>query len=47
MLLMVDYAKSHNLTQFVSMQNFHNGAYREEEREMVPTIEVRNVPWLY
>lgn len=38
-----DYAKSNNLTPFISMQNFHNAAYREEEREMVPTVEVSNM----
>lgn len=26
------------------MQNFHNAAYREEEREMVPTLKVSSPP---
>jgi aryl-alcohol dehydrogenase-like predicted oxidoreductase len=37
-----DYAINNKLTPFVSMQNFHNAAYREEEREMVPTLKVRH-----
>lgn len=43
-----DYAKTHNLTPFISMQNFHNAAYREEEREMVPTLRLFGtgmIPW--
>ena len=39
-MLMTDYAISKNLTPFISMQNFHNAAYREEEREMMPTLKV-------
>jgi hypothetical protein len=35
-----DYAVTHNLTPFVSMQNHHNLVYREEEREMMPTLKV-------
>ncbi|KAG8915438.1 hypothetical protein FRC00_004455 [Tulasnella sp. 408] len=45
---MQNYAREHNLTQFVSMQNFHNAAYREEEREMVPLLQdmgVGMIPW--
>jgi hypothetical protein len=26
------------------MQNFHNAAYREEEREMLPTLKVSRTP---
>ncbi|KAK4684651.1 hypothetical protein P7C73_g5520, partial [Tremellales sp. Uapishka_1] len=37
---MQNYAINNKLTPFISMQNFHNAAYREEEREMVPTIQV-------
>ncbi|KAG6865516.1 hypothetical protein C0991_001836 [Blastosporella zonata] len=43
-----DYAIQHNLTPFISMQNFHNLAYREEEREMMPTLKyfgVGSIPW--
>ncbi|EJT45066.1 hypothetical protein A1Q1_06558 [Trichosporon asahii var. asahii CBS 2479] len=45
---MQNYAKTHNLTPFISMQNFHNAAYREEEREMVPTLRIFGtgmIPW--
>ena len=38
----IDYAISHNLTPFVSMQNHYNLIYREEEREMMPTLKVRS-----
>jgi hypothetical protein len=37
---MIDYAITHNLTPFISMQNHWNLLYREEEREMVPTLKV-------
>lgn len=36
----VDYAITHNLTPFISMQNHYNLIYREEEREMFPTLKV-------
>ena len=36
-----DYAITHKLTPFISMQNLYNLAYREEEREMFPTLKVR------
>lgn len=42
------YARSHNLTQFISIQNFHNPVYREEEREMVPLLKdmgIGMIPW--
>ena len=29
-------AKSHGWHQFISMQNYYNLLYREEEREMIP-----------
>ena len=35
-----DYAITHNLTPFISMQNHYNLIYREEEREMFPTLKV-------
>ena len=37
----IDYAINHNLTPFISMQNHYNLIYREEEREMFPTLNVR------
>ncbi|KAG8939938.1 hypothetical protein FRC04_005793 [Tulasnella sp. 424] len=42
------YAREHGLTQFISMQNFHNAVYREEEREMAPLLQdlgVGMIPW--
>ncbi|KAG8982912.1 hypothetical protein FRB93_007733 [Tulasnella sp. JGI-2019a] len=45
---MQNYAKTHGLTEFISMQNYHNAIYREEEREMVPLLEdlgVGMIPW--
>ncbi|KAI0669361.1 aryl-alcohol dehydrogenase [Trametes maxima] len=45
---MQNYAISHNLTPFVSMQNQYSLAYREEEREMFPTLKlfgVGSIPW--
>ena len=35
-----DYAITHNLTPFISMQNHYSLLYREEEREMLPTLKV-------
>lgn len=35
-----DYAINNNLTPFISMQNHLNLVYREEEREMLPTLKV-------
>ncbi len=43
-----DYAITHNLTPFISMQNQYSLAYREEEREMFPTLKlfgVGSIPW--
>src|SRR5882762_3639301 len=37
----LDYAISHNLTPFISMQNCYSLVYREEEREMFPTLKVQ------
>jgi len=45
---MQNYAKTHGLTEFVSMQNLHNPTYREEEREMAPLLQdlgVGMIPW--
>lgn len=36
----VDYAIANKLTPFISMQNHYSLAYREEEREMNPTLKV-------
>jgi len=36
-----DYAVSHNLTPFISMQDHHSLLYREEEREMFPSAKAR------
>ena len=35
-----DYAITNKLTPFISMQNHYNLIYREEEREMMPTLAV-------
>lgn len=35
-----DYAIANKLTPFISVQNHHNLVYREEEREMFPTLKV-------
>ncbi|VDC06589.1 unnamed protein product [Peniophora sp. CBMAI 1063] len=46
--VMQNYAINNNLTPFVSMQNHLNLAYREEEREMMPTLKhfgVGCIPW--
>ncbi|TFY76831.1 hypothetical protein EWM64_g7179 [Hericium alpestre] len=43
-----DYAINNNLTPFISMQNHYNLLYREEEREMVPSLKyfgVGSIPW--
>lgn len=45
---MQNYAINNKLTPFVSMQNHHSLIYREEEREMFPTLKmfgVGSVPW--
>ncbi|KAI1795459.1 Aldo/keto reductase [Ganoderma leucocontextum] len=45
---MQNYAINHNLTPFISMQNHYSLLYREEEREMFPTLKQFNVgaiPW--
>ncbi|PPQ62929.1 hypothetical protein CVT24_006169 [Panaeolus cyanescens] len=42
------YAIQNKLTPFISMQNHHSLLYREEEREMLPTIKhfgVGCIPW--
>ncbi|EPQ52780.1 Aldo/keto reductase [Gloeophyllum trabeum ATCC 11539] len=45
---MQNYAITHNLTPFISMQNHYSAIYREEEREMFPTLKmfgVGSIPW--
>ncbi|EUC57158.1 aryl-alcohol dehydrogenase, putative [Rhizoctonia solani AG-3 Rhs1AP] len=45
---MQNYAIANKLTPFISMQNYYNLIYREEEREMVPTLKmfgVGSIPW--
>ena len=41
-------ARLHGWTEFISMQNLHNATYREEEREMIPSLEkfgMGMIPW--
>ncbi|KAJ7126790.1 NADP-dependent oxidoreductase domain-containing protein [Mycena epipterygia] len=45
---MQNYAITNKLTPFISMQNHYNLLYREEEREMLPTLKhfgVGAIPW--
>ncbi|KAJ7476082.1 aryl-alcohol dehydrogenase [Mycena latifolia] len=45
---MQNYAIANKLTPFISMQNHYNMLYREEEREMMPTLKhfgVGAIPW--
>ena len=45
---MQDYAREHNLSSFISMQNHYNLIYREEEREMMKLLleeEVSSTPY--
>ncbi|KAF7976407.1 hypothetical protein HWV62_6807 [Athelia sp. TMB] len=45
---MQNYAINNKLTPFISMQNHYNMVYREEEREMMPTLKhfgVGSIPW--
>ena len=41
--LRADYAINNKLTPFISMQNHYSLVYREEEREMFPTLKVGNL----
>ncbi|KZT26810.1 Aldo keto reductase [Neolentinus lepideus HHB14362 ss-1] len=46
--VMQNYAINNNLTPFISMLNHYNVVYREEEREMMPTLKhfgVGAIPW--
>jgi aryl-alcohol dehydrogenase-like predicted oxidoreductase len=41
-------AEKHNWHKFISMQNYYNLIYREEEREMIPYCQdtgVGIIPW--
>jgi aryl-alcohol dehydrogenase-like predicted oxidoreductase len=41
-------AEKHNWHKFISMQNYYNLLYREEEREMIPYCQdtgVGIIPW--
>jgi aryl-alcohol dehydrogenase-like predicted oxidoreductase len=40
----LDYAITNGLTPFISMQNQYSLVYREEEREMMPLLEVSDDP---
>ncbi|KAJ7273935.1 NADP-dependent oxidoreductase domain-containing protein [Mycena rebaudengoi] len=45
---MQNYAITNGLTPFISMQNHYSLLYREEEREMMPTLQhfgVGSIPW--
>lgn len=42
-VLMQEYAKEHNLTQFVAMENHYNLLYREDERDMIPYCKETDV----
>ncbi|KAG8748958.1 hypothetical protein FRC11_011702 [Ceratobasidium sp. 423] len=45
---MQNYAINNNLTPFISLQNQYNLIYREDEREMIPTLEMFGaglIPW--
>ncbi|KAG9082001.1 hypothetical protein FRC06_005285, partial [Ceratobasidium sp. 370] len=45
---MQNYAINNKLTPFISMQNHYSLLYREEEREMVPTLKmfgIGMIPW--
>ncbi|VDC05738.1 unnamed protein product [Peniophora sp. CBMAI 1063] len=46
--IMQNYAIANKLTPFITMQNHYNLVYREEEREMMPTLNhfgVGCIPW--
>ncbi|CAN6674489.1 putative aryl-alcohol dehydrogenase Aad16p [Trichomonascus vanleenenianus] len=47
-VMMQECAEKHGWQKFISMQNYHNLLYREEEREMIPYCKATNVgliPW--
>lgn len=45
---MIGHQRAQGYAQFVSMQNFYNLVYREEEREMIPLLQAEGIamtPW--
>lgn len=45
---MIGHQRAQGQAQFVSMQNFYNLVYREEEREMIPLLQAEGIamtPW--
>lgn len=44
LIFLTDYAIANKLTPFISMQNHYSLLYREEEREMLPTLKVAPYP---
>ncbi|CAE6468145.1 unnamed protein product [Rhizoctonia solani] len=44
---MQNYAITNKLTPFISMQNYYNLIYREEEREMMPTLKASYNVWCW
>ena len=48
LMKMLGHQRANGYAEFVSMQNFYNLVYREEEREMIPLIEAEGLamtPW--
>ncbi len=48
LMKLIGLQRAHGYAEFVSMQNFYNLVYREEEREMIPLIESEGLgmtPW--
>lgn len=48
LMKLIGIQRAHGFAEFVSMQNFYNLVYREEEREMIPLIESERLamtPW--
>ena len=42
-----DYAINNKLTPFISMQNHYSLLYREEEREMFPTLKASALSFVH
>lgn len=38
--ILADYAITHNLTPFIMAENHYSLLYREDERELIPTLKV-------
>lgn len=48
LMKMIGHQRASGYAEFVSMQNFYNLVYREEEREMIPLVEAEGLamtPW--